>query len=421
MMPASEQILSPRIRRLREDLENGDPTALESFWREVERNGTPLVEAVEADENRSLVTFVWRGDKDLRKVQVINAFVDDDGELIQLPATNLWYRSCVFPNDLMTGYLFSLNDSGEPITGESFAERTRAGLYPHDPYNFQPLLGENTQFPQESLLKLPNAPLEPWIGEKARVPRGQIEKHLFRSSLLKNERSLWVYTPPGYLQDAGEYPWLLLLDGGAYLDLGTTTILDNLIAAQKIPPVFAFFLANHSHATRHIDSSCNPLFARFLTEEMVPWLRQHYPISGDPGQAVISGDSYTGLSATFAAFQHPQIFGNVLAQSAVYFWFQGMDREPTPGEDPKPNWLIRQIESSEKLPLRFHLDVGKLETGVDPDNAAQTSILESNRHMHRVLQAKGYEVEYIESGGGHDFANWRQLLPGAIIFLTNNK
>lgn len=420
-MPQNSTILSSRILRLSESLNSGDKYSIEVFWQEIENSRTPIIEKIENNEDHSLVTFIWRGGTDLSNVHVICAYINDSGEMFRLGDTDLWFASYIFPNDISTAYLFMLNDIGEPVTADNFVARVKAGLFPSDPYNPDNLLGGNTSFPQESLLAMPFAAEEPWIGNKSNPPHGKTEKMQLRSEILDQDRILWVYIPPSYSLSSGKYPWLMMLDGGAYVDLGVPIILDNLIAARKIPPCMAFFVESFSHGTRHIESSCNPDFARFLAEEAVPWLDQRYQISSIPEQVMIGGDSYTGLSATFAAFRYPQIFGNVLAQSSPYFWFQGMDREPDPGEDQDSDWLIRKFENSVRLPLRFHLEAGSLETGVDPTNKAQTSILNSNRHMRDVLKAKGYEVDYVEANGGHDFANWRRSLPRAIIFLANRE
>lgn len=52
--------VSPRINRLYDDFRATGPAAVEAFWNDVTASGTPIVEPL--DEDRVLVTFVWRGD-----------------------------------------------------------------------------------------------------------------------------------------------------------------------------------------------------------------------------------------------------------------------------------------------------------------------------------------------------------------------
>lgn len=57
-------------------------------------------------------------------------------------------------------------------------------------------------------------------------------------------------------------------------------------------------------------------------------------MTDDPAQTIVGGGSYGGLAATFAAFQHPELFGNVLSMSGSYWW--------TPPDESEHEWLTRQ-------------------------------------------------------------------------------
>ena len=74
---------------------------------------------------------------------------------------------------------------------------------------------------------------------------------------MKNERNLSVYTPPDYRASGQPYALLVLFDESAYLNnVPTPVILDNLIAAGKIPPMVAVLIANPSQDTR--SKGCRP-------------------------------------------------------------------------------------------------------------------------------------------------------------------
>jgi len=87
----------------------------------------------------------------------------------------------------------------------------------------------------------------------------------------------------------------------------------------------------------------------------------------------------------------------------VQWWTKEDERE---GE-----WLIRQFAQTERLPLKFYLDVGILEE-TDP-----TGLFISNRHFREVLQEKGYPFSYVEFLGGHDFVCWRGSIADGLIYL----
>ena len=151
-------------------------------------------------------------------------------------------------------------------------------------------------------------------------------------------------------------------------------------------------------ARRNLELSNNPQFADFVANELLPQVRKRWRATSDPAQTTLCGSSAGGLASAFAAFRHPDVFGNVLSQSGA-FW-PGKTRD-----NPEQEWLTRQFRESDKLPIRFVLQVGVLEIGATPLNGP--SILATNRHLRDVLRAKGYDVYYSEVAGGHEPLTWR--------------
>src|SRR5262249_9630041 len=154
-------------------------------------------------------------------------------------------------------------------------------------------------------------------------------------------------------------------------------ILDNLIAAKKIPQLVALMIGSGPQG-RVAELECSPAFTDFLASELIPWARRRY--HGSNGlQTIAAGSSVGGLEALFAGFRHPEAIGKVLSQSGSFWW--------KPERDAEPEWLARQLAAAPKLPLKILLQVGSMEV---PDQ------LGSNRHMRDVLTAKGYAVFYSE-------------------------
>ena len=77
--------------------------------------------------------------------------------------------------------------------------------------------------------------------------------------------------------------------------------------------------------------------------------------------------------------------------------------------------------SRNRLPLRFYLTAGSFEAQFWGGPGGVNGTLESNRHMRDVLLAKGYEVQYQEFIGGHDYLSWRGLLADGLIALLGQK
>src|SRR5262249_33476713 len=109
-----------------------------------------------------------------------------------------------------------------------------------DPFNPERLRsglsGNTSEDHWDCILTLPSAELVSWFDGPVE-PSGQLEEHSLLSEAFGNERTVTVYTPPGYRCDGFEYPFVVLLDGEMFLQSGAFgTVIDRLIAAGRIPP-----------------------------------------------------------------------------------------------------------------------------------------------------------------------------------------
>jgi enterochelin esterase family protein len=271
----------------------------------------------------------------------------------------------------------------------------RTFIYPKDPDS---ITGADTA---ASLLELPLAAPQPWIVKNPGRPEGRLERFRFKSEILKNERRLFVYTPPGYDPQGAPLGLVAVFDGWAYVSqVPTPVILDNLIAEKKIPPLVGVFIDNANPLSRGRELGDHAPMAEFLAKELWPWMQARYRISDDPSRSAIAGSSSGGSAAICAALRHPEIFGNVLAQSGAYF----DDAEGPIGDE----WIFRHLIEQPKLPIRFYLDVGRYEPLFS---------VNASRHLRNVLEAKGYAVRYAEFAGGHDYSQWRGTLADGLIAL----
>jgi enterochelin esterase-like enzyme len=95
----------------------------------------------------------------------------------------------------------------------------------------------------------------------------------------------------------------------------------------------------------------------------------------------MQGASLGGLCAAYIGFLHSRVFGNVACQSPS-FWVEN-------------HRIIEEFKKKRRLPLRFFLH-----TGAIYDALVETSV------MLRTLEAKGYDVTYLETNESHNWANW---------------
>jgi enterochelin esterase family protein len=248
-----------------------------------------------------------------------------------------------------------------------------------------------------SMLELPGAREMRW-STAAGSASGEVTVERLSSEILGNERRVWTYRPPGYDADRG-YPLVVCFDGHAYtLDayVPLPTVLDNLIAAGEIPPVVAVLPDSLDHGTRTREMSLHEPFAEFVAEELLPWARGRLSIEDDAARTVVAGSSLGGLAAAFCGLRRPDLFGLVLSQSGAYMF----------AEFGGP--ALFAVE--ERVPLRFYLDVGSFERRQ----------VQANLHMRDVLVAKGYEVDYRNFPGGHDYFWWRETVADGLISLLGS-
>jgi enterochelin esterase family protein len=212
-----------------------------------------------------------------------------------------------------------------------------------------------------SVLEGPDAPSNRAVEERPGIPRGTCRLKRFPSAVLGNERRVWLYTPAGHDATAAPYPLLVVFDGWAY----------------------------------------DEPFLSFLTDELLPWARRELHGTDDARRTIAAGSSAGGLSAAFAVYRRPDVFGNVLSQSGAFWYGRG-------GEDAH-EWLTNRLAESARLPVRFYLDAGLFETGQPPEPGAP-SILKANRRLRDLLVERGYELHYAEFAGGHDYICWQTTL-----------
>lgn len=440
--PPGEPYESSRIKQLKADLSTDKPDTIARFWEEARAKSTPLLEPFEGDNRYVLATFLWQGNETTRNVFVqlfpYSLAWPDDYRMVRLGQTNVWYKSIKMHRQTRCVYRLAQNAINfQPHRDRDYVkQRMFVASGRTDPLNprhwlHDPQNPDNANYADWSALEMPDASPQPWTKARAGVPAGAIEKHLFRSTMLNNERDLIIYLPASYDKNAREpYPLIVFFDGYGYMPKGAEqpwipgpATLDNLIADKRIPPVVGLFIDNPP-GLRNPELACNLKFLDSLDAEMVPWMREHYNVTKDPKNTLAGGLSFGGLAAVCAALHHPQTFGNVLSQSGGFSW-----SPPRSGEnlferlrayDPEdePNWLTAQFVGIPRLPIRFYLTAGKDEFDTSGNGR---DILTTNRHLRDVLLAKGYEVHYQEYYGGHDFLSWRGSLADGLIALLGSK
>jgi enterochelin esterase family protein len=395
-----------------------DPSGEAAFWARMAAERTPLVERDPARPGHSLVTYVFALPEGARHV-VANPGFDagaTDGLMDQVAGTTVCHATFRYRDDVRTHYSFAPDQPLASWRESDLATWTALRAFmkdftpapdPHHRTWSVSRAGEGKPDVIASLLELPGAPAQPLIEKREGVARGEVSRQMFESAVMGNERRVWIYTPPGY-DPAARYPVLVAFDGGAALTRNhLNRVLDNLIADGRLTPLIAVLVDNATDTSRNVELPCSEDFARCLESELLPWLFARYAVSDRPQDRYVTGVSYGGLASMWLGYRLPHVFGNIIAQSPSLWWGPGIDLEkPFGQQDYDAEWLTARYTEAERLPIRIWMEIGLMEP---PEN-----MLDPNRRMRSVLEAKGYDFTYGEPPGGHDYAMWRGTLPTAL-------
>nr|WP_242612588.1 alpha/beta hydrolase-fold protein [Corticibacter populi] len=411
-------ITSPRLAQLQRQFtaaqgEDARSNVIAQFWAEVAaQGGSPLVERQANNQSAAvLVTFLWREAADqntaAQEVRLLAPVRQHNTAVLRtLGNTGLRFYTAVLPPGVKMGYQLA---AGPKLPkGERRALREWMRMHAsQDVLNPNiwppPPNGEGVSGTTYSVMRLPGAPPDA-LPPQRHAPKGSLQHYRLHSEVLGNVRDVAIYLPARqHLATAEPLNLLILFDGQEYVERASApTVLDQLIESRAVPPTAAVLIGNVNRAR---ELAPNMLFAHFMAQELLPWLHAQVDnVTHDPAQVVVAGSSLGGLASSWVAWQHPELFGNVLSMSGSYWW------SPAEAAAASTGWMTQQFATQPRKPIRFYLDVGVLERGAD----GGPGLLEDNRRLRDVLAQRGYALTYHESPGGHDYLIWQDVLATAL-------
>lgn len=399
---SSNKLISPKINKLIKEIECNNTNAVKDFWTSIEKVGSPLIEKIEGDKENVLVTFIYKEKEAIANVLIYGAVPGYrylENVMHRLVNTDIWFKTYKVRNDVKFKYKFSLNYEFDNVFKKIKKNSIIDKLNPNKLVHIKD--DEDAEGVEEiwSLVELENVKAEIWIKDRNIEQKGKVNLYRFNSNSLKSPRRIWIYTPYEYAENNEPYNLLVLTDGFEYINwLSAQTVLDNLIESKKIPPTVGVFIASNSD--RYEELTCNENFSNFISQELMGFIYKNYNVSKEPQKNIIGGVSLGGLMASFIAFKNPNIFGNVLSQSGSY-WYE-------------EQWLTKEFEKVDKLPINFYLNAGVLEDHPYDDEPIMMEVI---NNMRDVLLSKGYNVKYENFYSGHDYLSWGETLATGLIAL----
>ncbi len=255
------------------------------------------------------------------------------------------------------------------------------------------------------------------------VPQGQVTERVRKSETYPGTiRRYWVYVPAQY---DGSAPAAVMVfqDGHAYVDpegqFRATVVMDNLIHQQAMPVTIGIFI-DPGHLKEQLPEkpgwrprpenrsveydTLSDRYARFLLEEVLPAVGQHYRLTEDPEQRAICGISSGGICAWTVAWERPDAFRKVLSHVGSFTNIRGGHVYPA---------LIRKTPPK---PIRVYLQDGS----GDLDNVHGNWPL-ANQQMAAALKFAGYDYKFVYGEGGHNGIHGGALLPDSLRWLWRDE
>jgi len=234
-------------------------------------------------------------------------------------------------------------------------------------------------------------------------------------------RRVTVYIPKQYVSGTTA-PFIVGADGPDKL---LFTVLDNLIAAHKVPVMIAISISNGGGDAQGSErgleyDTMSGRYAEFVEKEVLPLVEKKYHVrlTTDPNGRATMGASSGGACALIMAWYHPELYHRVLSYSGTFVNQQW----PWNPKMPHGAWEFheRLIPHSPRKPLRIWMEVGDrdlLNPNVMRDDMHDWVL--ANERMAKVLAARGYHYQFVfaRNAGHVDRGTREQTLPEALEYL----
>ena len=234
-------------------------------------------------------------------------------------------------------------------------------------------------------------------------------------------RQVAVYVPKQYVSGSMA-PFIVGADGPDNL---LFTVLDNLIAEGKVPPMIAISVGNGSGDAQGSErgleyDTMSGVYAEFIEKEVLPLVESKcgVKLTKDPTGRATMGGSSGGSCALIMAWYHPEWYHRVLTYSGTYINQQW----PYNPKTSHGAWEFHEhlIPESPKKPLRIWMEVG--DQDLFNPNVMRDGMHDwvlANENMAKALAVKGYPYQFVFACKAKhvDFQVKRQTLPEALEWL----
>lgn len=369
------------------ELERGPrtPEEVDAFFA---ANSFPIVSG-------SSITFVWRGAADVVHLKHWVFGLQSSQQLARMEATDVWHLTLQIPPASRVEYKLEVVRDGR---GEWIQDPLNGNLA-RDPFGANSVAhGTGYDIPS-------------WIHHDPSSAPGRYDEVHFDSKTY-GRRSFGLYLPARF-QRARRYPLLIVHDGHDYLRYASLrSVLDNLMGRLEVADTIVVLTSSPNRLGEYADDERH---ARFLTEDLIPFVERVFPLDSQPQGRCLMGASFGAVAALSAACRYPGFYGRLLLQSGSFaFTDIGSRNHRGPLFDPVVAFMNRFRDDPSAISERIFVSCGMYE-----------SLIYENRSLVPMLLATGMDVRYVEARDGHNWENWRDrlreglswLMPGPILHV----
>ncbi len=242
------------------------------------------------------------------------------------------------------------------------------------------------------------------------IEHGQVRECQYWSDSENRMRRCYVYTPAGYDQNPGKYPYFILQHGMAENETGwhnqgkMANIMDNNIASGKaVPMVVVMDNGNCDYGIGTIPGesmqSFGASFENIALNELIPYIEKNFKVYTDREHRAIAGLSWGGHQAFDIGLTHTNLFSGVGAFSgAIFVW---------PGMQIKDLWngvFVDANKFNKEVPVLFM------------SNGTEEGI--GGMGLDKMLDDAGIKyTRYVSQGTAHEWLTWRRSLNQFVQLL----
>jgi predicted alpha/beta superfamily hydrolase len=276
---------------------------------------------------------------------------------------------------------------------------------------------------------------------------GTLRIEQIQSAMYGDQRTLRIWLPQGY--DASEnaqkrYPVLYMFDGQTLFDTCTAfagegelqldELLTRLIDQKAIPPMIVIGMDSSGRRSYEYSIYGDPIsnpgarepigkqLPTFVTNEVIPFVMQHYRVTNEPTETGIGGTSLGAMAALYVLLQRPDRFALGLLQSPTVPLGNGE--------------ILRDTEYLGRGPDHVYIGVGGAElNGAPAEKFAvnlRMSLQDANAGFARMAEILAAhlknaslnhsDVTFVtDPDGHHDTASWIRRMPAALIKLYGQR